>query len=66
MEKHVEYWNRAIANGNVHTAIKHEAVGGLGFNPTMNKEILLGKNESEEIHKAGTQRRTQKCSRLKT
>lgn len=66
MEKHGEYWNRAIVNGNVHTAIKHDAAGGLVFNPTMNEETRLGKNESKETHKAGTQRRTQKCSRLKT
>lgn len=42
MKKYAEYWKRAIVNGKVHTAIKHEAVGGLGFNPIANEETLLG------------------------
>jgi hypothetical protein len=44
MEKHVQDWKRAIENGKVHTeteisVMKHEVVGGLGFNPTTNEEI---------------------------
>lgn len=66
MKKHVEYWKKAIVNGKVHTAIKYKAVGRLGFNPKTNEETLLGQDESEKTHKAGKQRRTQRCSRLKT
>ena len=44
MKKYAEYWKRAIVNGKVHTAIKHEAVGGLGFNPIANEETLLGQD----------------------
>lgn len=58
MEKHIEGWKRAIVNGKVHTekeisVIRHEAVGGPGFNPTTNEETLLWQKESEEPHKAG-------------
>lgn len=40
-------------NGKVHTeteirVIRHEAVGGPGFNPTTNEETLLWQKESEE------------------
>lgn len=40
--------------------IKHGAMGELELNPTANEETLQ-QNESEDIHKAGRQRRTQKC-----
>lgn len=36
------------------SVIKHEAVGGPGFNPTANEETLL-QQESEETHETGNQ-----------